>query len=121
MYDFCKENVPISASLRVNDDHPRVFRSYPRVICGYESKLRLSESIPALSESKHTLSESIHRLSKSNPPSHKEKTPPSIKEGRIHVRSLYYLDPVNCSSSVEPFNAVVEEVPPEITIDTWSK
>ena len=28
---------------------------------------------------------------------------------------------VNCASSVDPFNAVVEEVPPEMTIDTSSK
>jgi hypothetical protein len=28
---------------------------------------------------------------------------------------------VNCSSSVDPFNAVVEDVPPVITMDTWSK
>jgi hypothetical protein len=28
---------------------------------------------------------------------------------------------VNCSSSVEPFNAVVEDVPPVMTMETWSK
>lgn len=28
---------------------------------------------------------------------------------------------VNCASSVDPFSAVVEDVPPEMTIDTSSK
>ena len=48
----------------------------------------------------------------------KNKAPFSKKRG-VHVGNPYYL--LNCSASVDPFNAVVEEVPPDTTMDTWSK
>lgn len=50
----------------------------------------------------------------------REKTnPPSHRKGGCQETSIYLES--NCSASVEPFNAVVDEVPPVTTIETWSK
>jgi len=46
---------------------------------------------------------------------------PSLLLGEKDTITKVYCFAVNCSSSVEPFKAVVEDVPPEMTIDTWSK
>ncbi len=42
---------------------------------------------------------------------------PSVQAERTPMNQ----EAVNCASSVDPFSAVVEEVPPEMTIDTSSK
>ncbi len=41
--------------------------------------------------------------------------------GEEETRTKADQEVVNCASSVDPFSAVVDEVPPEMTIDTSSK
>ena len=48
---------------------------------------------------------------------HKQQKPLPPKTGEKDQATSYFF-PVNCSSSVDPFKAVVEDVPPVITIDT---